>query len=1071
MRDEFPASVRRILGMRVGYRCSHPECGVATIGAGSGTAGVVSVGVAAHIAAASPGGPRYDPSKTSAERASVENGIWLCQIHAREIDVDPEAYSGDLLRSWKRRAEAEARRLTGSIGSAASTGQAPLHVPKLPVTTRTSLSFASRSTPFLGREAEWSTLSRFLERDKPFLWTSVSGPAGSGKSRLLLEFSIAARPVWLGGFVDFMGPDFDWQRWVPTEHNLIILDYASTFSDQVRNLFAAFEKLSGNDARIRVILSDRSDATTLRRRLFTGSDADRFLQYVDDAPIELSPLTQDQVRELTAVILGDAFQKSAENQLILPPESRHPLFAAIAAHMRAEGDGPTALDRVSLVRSWLDREKRKYWKPAGVTKSEIRLACLMSIGGPMVADVALSGALADCGINLDEVEVQRYGALTGVTPLDRFEPLAPDILGEYLVLDTLQDQNPANALSKSLLQNAWIHSAESTAGFLLRAAEDFPDHPVVIKVIAFVPEDAPSNAVPPTPGRPTLPTMWAEAVPQLPVVILYHKHGSAIFDVILTACRTKPDHEVLTDLRRYFGDQLFDDPLCINALVMFSVSSPQLWDFTESSELALRFSDMRWRLALLIDNLLRNLTGFDDIIIDKIVEASDLLLCGGKGDRRIRRVLFAAILEGITDRFAAGDITRARKLWRQMIETFEWWLTNPDKRAIEYTRSRAEPVQSDEPPAPPPDEPLRSVPQEFAADQIAIEARVYTFFNSGEDTTDAAFIDMFGKTASNYILLELKRRTVELSYAQETLERLLGACNELEGLYDLPGRVMEASAYLVEYHIRAGEIVTADRLLLEAQGIALRCREAGRTVAPGFAFVLIYKINGFIAAGDLAAADAAFSSGAPEIGIPGNVTPSEFKAISAALGNLASMHGAKGDLSAMARYKSILDQISDTTPGAMAALLETRIALRRNELVMSVRDGRPQEVVPILSSIADLARFVNAPQEAVFALGAAETALANEAPTSEAVGQVVAEIVERTCERALHFEFGQVHSMIIGMCHKLVLKLVRSEKDAAERVVNAASDLATAQFKNGDEVAEMLRGALVITAPATTMKP
>jgi hypothetical protein len=86
MRDDFPASARRTLGQRVGYLCSHPECGVSTIGPGSGAGDVVTVGVAAHIAAASPGGPRFDPAMTAADREDIRNGIWLCQTHAREID-------------------------------------------------------------------------------------------------------------------------------------------------------------------------------------------------------------------------------------------------------------------------------------------------------------------------------------------------------------------------------------------------------------------------------------------------------------------------------------------------------------------------------------------------------------------------------------------------------------------------------------------------------------------------------------------------------------------------------------------------------------------------------------------------------------------------------------------------------------------------------------------------------------------------------------------------------------------------------------------------------------------------
>ena len=65
--------------------------------------------MAAHITAASPGGPRYDPSRTPEERRSVANGIWLCQNCAHLIDTDKDRFSVDILRLWKAQSEEAAR--------------------------------------------------------------------------------------------------------------------------------------------------------------------------------------------------------------------------------------------------------------------------------------------------------------------------------------------------------------------------------------------------------------------------------------------------------------------------------------------------------------------------------------------------------------------------------------------------------------------------------------------------------------------------------------------------------------------------------------------------------------------------------------------------------------------------------------------------------------------------------------------------------------------------------------------------------------------------------------------------
>jgi hypothetical protein len=70
----------------------------------------VSIGVAAHITAASSLGPRFKPTLTIAQRSSYENGIWVCQIHGKLVDNNPSRYTVRQLRNLKARAEVRADR-------------------------------------------------------------------------------------------------------------------------------------------------------------------------------------------------------------------------------------------------------------------------------------------------------------------------------------------------------------------------------------------------------------------------------------------------------------------------------------------------------------------------------------------------------------------------------------------------------------------------------------------------------------------------------------------------------------------------------------------------------------------------------------------------------------------------------------------------------------------------------------------------------------------------------------------------------------------------------------------------
>jgi hypothetical protein len=108
-RDEFPVSVKMVSALRVAFRCSNPGCGVATCGPHSDPGRALKLGDAAHITAASPGGPRYDGSLTADQRKDISNAIWLCVGCARLIDADEEQYAVGTLRAWKAAAEAQAR--------------------------------------------------------------------------------------------------------------------------------------------------------------------------------------------------------------------------------------------------------------------------------------------------------------------------------------------------------------------------------------------------------------------------------------------------------------------------------------------------------------------------------------------------------------------------------------------------------------------------------------------------------------------------------------------------------------------------------------------------------------------------------------------------------------------------------------------------------------------------------------------------------------------------------------------------------------------------------------------------
>lgn len=117
-RVDFSSKTKKIIAGRSGYRCSFPGCNCITIGPGATSRETASMGVASHIFAASPNGPRGMGGLTKEELSSPENGIWLCAKHGQLVDTNRgNKYPSDLLLSYKALNEARIERESQGISS------------------------------------------------------------------------------------------------------------------------------------------------------------------------------------------------------------------------------------------------------------------------------------------------------------------------------------------------------------------------------------------------------------------------------------------------------------------------------------------------------------------------------------------------------------------------------------------------------------------------------------------------------------------------------------------------------------------------------------------------------------------------------------------------------------------------------------------------------------------------------------------------------------------------------------------------------------------------------------------
>jgi hypothetical protein len=165
---DFSKSTIDFLRDQVGNQCS--LCDRPTSGPSREPSKRTNVGTAAHIAAASPGGPRYDASLTANQRRHHENGIWCCRDCGKVVDDDAYTYDVASLRHLKSTAIERARQRVIS-------GEPPASNLRAPVLTADDLCIRwdeelAAMGAFVDRALKHPTVARELDGwDTPF-WTT-----------------------------------------------------------------------------------------------------------------------------------------------------------------------------------------------------------------------------------------------------------------------------------------------------------------------------------------------------------------------------------------------------------------------------------------------------------------------------------------------------------------------------------------------------------------------------------------------------------------------------------------------------------------------------------------------------------------------------------------------------------------------------------------------------------------------------------------------------------------------------------------------------------------------------------
>lgn len=366
--------------------------------------------------------------------------------------------------------------------------------------------YSFQAIPFCGRENELSALLSFVNDDRSFLWWSITGQAGSGKSRLAFELLHNIPTTWFGFFASDNTSVTDIKAFNPFTNIVIIIDYISGRESHVAELMRELRTIFATSTyALRIILIERANER------ITGSWyaklMQRFSKYEDFHQFEyktnflyLNDLTDEAVVELISeVCKNNGLEKDSTRDIALKNAygDKHeklqfrPLFLQlfVEAWINNAYSFPTYDGIEGLLNSLLEREQQRWLnafeRDYEICTAFIHLVLRANISGKLITTSIPDYYMADWnkvssfisshtlpGKNRVEESQSIISAICQTIDGNKYtiEPMFPDIIKEYM-FSYYMEEDRLNAVMAEL----WKNDARNCSDFIQKCLTDFPE--------------------------------------------------------------------------------------------------------------------------------------------------------------------------------------------------------------------------------------------------------------------------------------------------------------------------------------------------------------------------------------------------------------------------------------------------------------------------------------------------------------------------------------------------------------------------------------------------------------------
>ena len=361
---------------------------------------------------------------------------------------------------------------------------------------------------FHGREAELKILREFIESDEELSWIAITGPGGTGKSKLLYYFvkEMGINPKWKSVWIHAENCEqfIKFTEWRYPYNLLVVIDYAGTVASDMGKWLECLERSTYHPDKMRFVFIEREgigedgnfplwyqnlkgsgeQARCIERLGWKKNNGTPFFQLSALEYDQLEKIIEDYAETREKVLSSKQRKWILKKAEEIDRKQGKPrvLIVLFTADAVLENREYKKWDMQHLIEEII-KKYMEHWKKVTCQNDEQKFNALSEmlmfataagawVPGDIVPELFADSSSILCSMDSDNLEQ----LISEVNEEKRFEgklkPLEPDLIGEYYVLDYWEKKRYVQGYLKNIFCSLWEYPLYF-AQFLYRCMQNY----------------------------------------------------------------------------------------------------------------------------------------------------------------------------------------------------------------------------------------------------------------------------------------------------------------------------------------------------------------------------------------------------------------------------------------------------------------------------------------------------------------------------------------------------------------------------------------------------------------------